>query len=785
MKFRGLALRYSLFFLAGILFVFTAAFLYLFTFSTRIFRDEGEKDAANFSALVIARVENALNRVESVPQTLRVAIQDDRANFREAERLLGLLVEENPYAFGSCIAFEPYSFYKDSLYYAPYLYESEGGLRHKFLGGPQYNYFERDWYRIPKETGKPQWSEPYYDEGGGDTLMCTYSVPFFTRDKYGKDVFHGVITVDISLTELAKIVTSVKLYKTGYGFLLSQKGKIIASPDSSVIFKDIRGTKRGKRGGEADSIIKMMLAGKTGFVKMGSFDSDEPSWLYFTPLSSTGWSFGLIFPREELFSAVYSLINGVMLVFVFSVLAMILVTILVTRKFIKPIRQLVKVTQRMGHGDFSVPIPVYRSNDEIAQLGNSFSLMKEELVDYIHNLKEATVAKEKIESELKVAHTIQMGLLPSRFPDRPDLDLYARLIPAKAVGGDLYDFFFLDDDHLFFAIGDVSGKGVPASLFMTLTRTLIRSYVSLEKPLSQSIDRVNDELCKENPNYIFVTFLTGILDLETGMAGFCNSGHNPPVLLKRDGTVEFVNLSVNIPLGIKENMVFNTDYVQIEAGDQLILYTDGITEATDASGSLYTEGRLIRLLNGKSGLDAPTLTQEIIIDIERFVADAEQADDITLLVFKYRPQTDTCTASGNCYSLKLKNRVEEVSRIESELRMLSERWELGEEMSGQLNLVMEEIFTNIVFYAYADSSEHDIWIYFERQGDVMKVLIKDDGRQFNIVSSVRADVTSEMEDRSIGGLGIHFVREFTDTLEYRRAGQFNEVIFTKQINHSR
>ena len=178
-----------------------------------------------------------------------------------------------------------------------------------------------------------------------------------------------------------------------------------------------------------------MLAGKTGFVRMGSFDSNDPSWLYYTPLSSTGWAFGLMFPRRELFSAVYSLINGVMLIFVFSVLAMILVTILVTRKFIKPIRQLVKVTQRMGHGDFSVPIPIYRSNDEIAQLANSFSLMKEELVEYISNLKDATVAKEKIESELKVAHTIQMGLLPTRFPDRPDLDLYARLIPCKSCRG--------------------------------------------------------------------------------------------------------------------------------------------------------------------------------------------------------------------------------------------------------------------------------------------------------------------------------------------------------------
>ena len=185
------------------------------------------------------------------------------------------------------------------------------------------------------------------------------------------------------------------------------------------------------------------------------------------------------------------------------------------------------------------------------------------------------------------------------------------LYPARAVGGDLYDFFFLDDDHLFFAVGDVSGKGVPASLFMTLTRTLIRSYVSLEKPLSKSIDRVNDELCKENPNFIFVTFLTGILDLKTGIAGFCNSGHNPPALLKQDGSVQLVSLSVNVPLGIKENMVFNTDYIQMEPGDQFILYTDGITEATDSSTSLYTEGRLVPLLDGTTGLDAPPLPRRL------------------------------------------------------------------------------------------------------------------------------------------------------------------------------
>jgi sigma-B regulation protein RsbU (phosphoserine phosphatase) len=223
----------------------------------------------------------------------------------------------------------------------------------------------------------------------------------------------------------------------------------------------------------------------------------------------------------------------------------------------------------------------------------------------------------------------------------------------------------------------------------------------------------------------------------------------------------------------------------MEEGDQFILYTDGITEATDSSDALYSEGRLIRLLDGKSGLDAPTLTQEIIIDIEKFAAGTEQADDITLLVLKYRPRVNFCIESGNCYSLKLKNRVEEVARVESELNVLSERWGLDDDLTGKLNLVIEEVFTNIVFYAYNDSSEHDVWIYFERSGDELKVTIKDDGKPFNIVSSVNADVTSDMEDRNIGGLGIHFVKEFTDTLEYRRAGQFNEVIFTKRVNHTR
>jgi phosphoserine phosphatase RsbU/P len=777
LKTRSLAFRYSLFFLAGTLFIFTVAFLYVSNYSMQLMLEEAKKDAGDISDLVISRVDRSLSQLEMIPQLEKLSWEGSHATLEEMEQVLTRVIRDDPYAFGTCIAFEPGSYRKGHTFYAPYIYETRDGIRVKDLGETGYNYLDKPWYRIPKATGKAGWSEPYFDEGGGDTLMCTYSVPFYHTVK-GKRVFQGVITVDISLNALSSIVSSVRIYKTGFGFLVSAEGRIITFPRREYIGKDLTSLIDTGHRAQAKMILSHMKAGHRGFVRLNPREGETPNWFYYAPVASTGWSFGVIFPRNELFSALVSLLYGLLFIFAASVLAVLVMTILVTRKFTRPIKQLVTATRRIGQGDFSTPIPVYRSGDEIAQLGNSFSLMKEELMNYIQNLKETTSAKEKIESELKVAHSIQMGLLPKEFPLRPELDLFATLVSARAVGGDLYDFFFLDHDHLFLAIGDVSGKGVPGSLFMTLTRTLFRTLISEGVPLAKVVERVNLELCHENPNSIFVTFLPCLLQISSGKLTVCNAGHNPPLVVRSGKQAAWWEIHPNGPLGAMEETTFTEDHLVLEPGDQLILYTDGITEATDPGLELFGEKRLAALVDSFSARGTRAVVNGIVNGVNAFAAGSEQADDITLLMLAFLGPAGALKEHPP-RTLDLENNVSELPKIPAILEELAREWSLPGKVQNDLDLALEELFTNIVYYAFDEPGPRLIRTRFERIPGGISVTVEDEGRHFNLVDSEQSRTDTPADEREIGGLGIRLVKELMDAVEYTRTGGKNRITITR------
>jgi sigma-B regulation protein RsbU (phosphoserine phosphatase) len=264
--------------------------------------------------------------------------------------------------------------------------------------------------------------------------------------------------------------------------------------------------------------------------------------------------------------------------------------------------------------------------------------MEQELRKSITNLTETTAVKERIESELKIARAIQMSMVPKifpPFPDRPEFDLYAIIEPAKEVGGDFYDFFFIDDDLLYFVIGDVSDKGVPASLFMAVTKTLIRSQTSKEMSPDEVLRRVNRELCSDNDTNMFVTVFCGVLHTRTGEVWYSNGGHNPPYLLSARGEVEALERTGGMVLGVMDDIPYQTKQVRLSTGDGLFLYTDGITEAMDRHGNLFSDERLRAVLRRTKAVTSVEIIHGVIDEVERFAADAPQADDITALALMY------------------------------------------------------------------------------------------------------------------------------------------------------
>ncbi|NTV83509.1 MAG: SpoIIE family protein phosphatase, partial [Bacteroidales bacterium] len=358
-------------------------------------------------------------------------------------------------------------------------------------------------------------------------------------------------------------------------------------------------------------------------------------------LPQTRWHMAVVFPEDELFAGLHRLYFYTIFIGIVGIILLSLVVILFSSRITKPLRRLTAIAEKIGEGNFDVDIREDRSTKEIFMLGSALSRMQAELKDYIKNLESTTAAKERFESELNIAHDIQQGMIPKifpPFPDRKDVDIYALLVPARQVGGDFYDFFFLDDENLCFAIGDVSDKGVPASLMMAMTITLFRAKTDLDHEIHELVNSINNDISKDNVNMMFITFFMGILNLRTGKMKYCNAGHNYPMLIKHKSTAQFLSETHGIPLGISENFDYRSGEMNLERGDTLVLYTDGITEALSITGEFYGDDRFADLIRNKCLEMTPLkVCGTIMEDVESFTKNPERSDDITLLVLSYFP----------------------------------------------------------------------------------------------------------------------------------------------------
>jgi phosphoserine phosphatase RsbU/P len=302
----------------------------------------------------------------------------------------------------------------------------------------------------------------------------------------------------------------------------------------------------------------------------------------------------------------------------------------------RPIVDLTEMTRRIAGGDFTQRIDIPAKN-EIGALATSFNEMTRRLNESIENLKETTAVKERIESELQIAHEIQMSMVPKifpAFPDRSELDIFATLVPAKEVGGDLYDFFFIDNDHLCFAIGDVSGKGVPASLFMAVTKTLFRATAGNGGIPGEILARLNAEICRDNDSCMFVTLFCAVLNIRTGEVDYSNGGHNLPYYLHHGGVSPLENAGGRA-LGVVEQSPYLSGRMVLSPGEALLLYTDGVTEAMDLRETLYSDQRLEQFLTRNRGASPRQIIGDLVTDVRHFAAGAPQSDDITGLALLY------------------------------------------------------------------------------------------------------------------------------------------------------
>jgi sigma-B regulation protein RsbU (phosphoserine phosphatase) len=638
-KQQRLSVRLSVMILASTTLIFLAAFGYNYWASRQLVLKNVRENARNLTQSAVSKIELTLVGVERPPRYLAALLEMSPPGRQDMLTQIKEMVAQNDDIFGSTVAFEPYAFDRSRLYFAPYFSEEGGRVKLSYLGSKDYQYFLWDWYMIPKVLGKPLWSEPYFDEGGGNIIMSTYSVPFY-RDVGGIRKFMGIVTADMSLDSFEDVISRISIYKTGYAFLISRNGVFVYHPDTNLIMRESIFTIAEAAGDKAlRKIGQDMIRGGSGFVSLAGHFTGKKSWMYYAPLPGVGWSIGVIVPEEELFADIRQLSRTVLLIGFAGFVFLFVVVTSISSTITRPLRDLARRAAEIARGSLDTALPPTQSHDEVGVLAHSFEDMRVALKEYIVTLKETTAAKERIESELKIARSIQMNFLPKKFPPFPEkkeFEIYATLESAREVGGDLYDFFLLDDDHLFFSIGDVSGKGVPAALFMAASKMLMKGTAHLNLEPAEVLEKVNYELSWENDSAMFVTVFCGILCIRTGELRYSNASHNPPVLLRASGQTEWLSLPDGFFLGPFEDSRYETRSIMLAPGDTLILYTDGVTEAMNPAKEVYSEERLIEtiLKSKKDGVEG--LVGEIMKSVHEFAGDEPQSDDITMLVLKYR-----------------------------------------------------------------------------------------------------------------------------------------------------
>jgi sigma-B regulation protein RsbU (phosphoserine phosphatase) len=598
--------------------------------------DELRGRAQNLATATARQMEVVKRAVEKVVQELGVVLESEALGSNEIFPLLEATLLQHGEVYGSAVLLHPRSATAARAVSIPYVYRQGGSLLRKDLSSPDYHYEIYDWYVLPRELQTPVWTEPYYDEGGGESLMVTYSVPVFSRTPRE---FVGLVTGDVSLGWLEAMVGSMELGRNGYAFLLSRNGSFISHPRRELVMcESIFSVAEERNDPDLRVVGQSMVRGGSGFVAFHSLLTGEASWAAYAPVPGTGWSLAAVFPQQEIMAQLYALsrmklaLGGVGLVLLFGVALWIALSIT------RPIRALQGAAQTLAGGDLDAVLPPAEGNDEVARLSRSFAVMQRDLKQHIAELQDATAARTRIETDLQIARDIQMGLVPKRFtfePPRPELDLHALLEPAREVGGDFYDFYWQGPDELFVAVGDVSGKGVPAALFMALAKAYLKAFVTQGLDPAAALTRLDDALSADNDAGMFLTVFCGLMNLRTGECRHASAGHNPPFVLRRAGTVEVLAKTKGGVLGTGTRGEFAAASLQLHEGDTLFACTDGVAEAEDAAAAFYGEERAIAHLASLAGRSAADIVHAVRNDVRAFAGAAPQSDDITLLALRF------------------------------------------------------------------------------------------------------------------------------------------------------
>jgi sigma-B regulation protein RsbU (phosphoserine phosphatase) len=639
----SLAVRLSLALAGAALLVFVTAFYYDYRESRRHVLVSVNETIAGLSGAIIGNLEGILADVTSVADDLAKAIKsgtDDAHLQAEAEDA----ILDSSYCSGATLVFGS---------------EGEAGspvgqrmLRCQYARSTKVVCNQTAAPTDPIPTAYPEtaaWNVPVA-QPDRDEPVAIYTRPVY-RSQNGASVRIGWVSAELPLNYLTEVVARLRIFQHGYVFILSGDGRYLAHPDPAQAM-DKNLLEQAHQDAALLQIGKRMTRGETGFAALHSLRSQQPIRLYFMPLPGTDWSVGIVFAEDELFADFETLAYEVLLIGAVGLLALVALVALIIRRMTRPLLVLTEKSVAIAGGDLDVAIPAPRTRDEIGILTRSFGEMRQALRQQLEMLAETRAAQARIESELKIARTIQASFLP----DNPaalaasgGLEVATWFQPAREVGGDLFHCFWLPDGRLFLCIGDVAGKGVPAALMMAVTATLIKGMAAATPEPATLLEQVNNELCAINERLLFVTLFAAALNPKTGELTLSNAGHNPPLIRRADGRAEFITVTPGLVLGVEADWRYVPAREQLAPGDILLLYTDGVTEAMNVAFECFEPQRLLEVSQAADIVSPRQWVEQVVTAVAAHVGTAEQSDDLTLLAVARPPSMIAPTVESPPY----------------------------------------------------------------------------------------------------------------------------------------
>ena len=673
----------------------------------------------------------------------------------------------------------------------------------------KYDARERGWFKGAVETGDVYFTSALKSAIYGYNEVV-YSVPVYADDGKLEAVLEGCFQVDA----LADYMLGRQIGESGFSILVSKEGQLCLSTRKTGELKqdsDITEDVRERVNPELKEVISKCLSGETGICKV-QVDGEEyyaaygyiptPEWgqVVFVSVNEVTEPAEILLQNMEKNSAEMiakerrafrvSCIIATILLFIIITIA----NILISKGAERGSAPIAKMSEQLGEFSgvnmFFEMEDEYKTGDEVQVLAESFEAQAARMRDYVDELIDEMYAKEHVKAELSLATRIQADMLPCifpAFPERDEFNIYASMRPAKEVGGDFYDFFFAGEDHLAVVMADVSGKGVPAAMFMMMAKSMIQSQIIAKRDVKAVLEDVNNLICSNNREKMFVTVWLGILDINTGVITASNAGHEYPVLKEPDGAFKIIKDKHGFVIGGKKNMKY-TDYeIHLKPGSKLFVYTDGVPEAMDPDRTLFGMDRMVDALNEAADSSAEEILNSVDRAVRKFVGPAEQFDDLTMLCIEYFGGGKT--VDGNevendavVNELVVQAKIESLTAVKEFIDSKLEDPDCPVKTKRQIDMAVDEIFGNIAQYAY-DGKPGDVTIRvsFDEETRVITISFIDKGTPFDPLNAEDPDVTLKAKERVKGGLGIYLVKKTMDDMSYEYKDDQNILTITKKL----